>query len=101
VSHQLAIEFDAPPRARKTDPTTSHEAARRAELFATSHAERIVCALRMRGPSTAHELEPHTRLNYVQIDRRMHELVKAGRIKRTPLTRPTPTGGRAQVWELA
>jgi hypothetical protein len=101
VSHQLAIEFDAPPRARKTDPATSHEAARRAELFATSHAERIVCALRMRGPSTAHELEPHTRLNYVQIDRRMHELVKAGRIKRTPLTRPTPTGGRALVWELA
>jgi hypothetical protein len=98
---QLSIEFDAPPRARKTDPATSHEAARRAELFATSHAERIVCALRMRGPSTAHELEPHTRLNYVQIDRRMHELVKAGRIKKTLLTRPTPTGGRAQVWELA
>lgn len=101
MSHQLAIEFDAPPRARRKDPPQSHEAARRAELFATSHAERIVCALRARGPSTAHELEPHTRLNYVQIDRRMHELVKAGAVKRTPLTRPTPTGGKAQVWELA
>ena len=101
MSHQLAIEFDAPPRARRKDPPQCHEAARRAELFATSHAERIVCALRARGPSTAHELELHTRLNYVQIARRMHELVKAGAVKRTPLTRPTPTGGKAQVWELA
>jgi len=85
--------------ARNADPAQSHEAAARAAAFAPTHRDRILAALRQYGPLTAHELERHTGLSYVQIDRRMHELVKNHDARRAPLTRPTPTGGRAQVWE--
>lgn len=92
-------------RARRTDPATSKQAAMRAGTFAQSHADRIAAALKQHGPLTAHELEPFVGLNYVQIDRRMAELRRDKRVQAyantdaTPLTRPTPTGGRATVWE--
>lgn len=67
-------------RARKSDPATSHEAARKAERFASSHAGRIVSALQLNGPRTAQELSKLTGLTVVQIDRRTIELQRAGRI---------------------
>lgn len=89
----------AAPLARNADPITSHMAADRAAAFKQSHADRILSALRQQGPSTAHELEAATGLNYVQIDRRMIEIERQGRARRTKDTRRTPTGGRAFVWE--
>lgn len=86
--------------ARTTDPAQSHEAAARSAAFTTSHRGRILAALRVYGPMTAHELAERTELSYVQIDRRMHELVKARQARATGATRPTPTGGRAAVWEV-
>lgn len=85
--------------ARSSDPITSHAAADRAQRFAGSHRARILAALREHGPSTAHELERHTGLSYVQVDRRMHELVKRQEAKATTSKRQTPTGGQALVWE--
>lgn len=94
----------ATPRARRTDPAQSHRAAARAVRFSGTHRERILAALKLWGPKTAHELEPFTGLNYVQIDRRMHELVKAGQVRAAmhggaPVLHSTPSGGHAQVWE--
>ena len=68
----------AEPRARRTDPATSHKAAAKAERFAASHAGRILAALRDLGLATAHELALATGLTVVQIDRRTIELQRAG-----------------------
>jgi predicted ArsR family transcriptional regulator len=94
--------------ARNSDPSQCHEAADRARRFAPSHHDRILAALTQHGPRTAHELEGLTGLNYVQIDRRMHELRKDGKARahcvcidgqRIEVKRGTPSGGQAQVWE--
>jgi predicted ArsR family transcriptional regulator len=75
---QIAINFDAHRAARSDDPETSHAAARNAERFAASHAGRILAALKLHGPRTAHELEALVGLSVVQIDRRLPELKAAG-----------------------
>ncbi len=85
-------------RARATDPVTSHIAAERACQFAGTHAERIHAALTKHGPMCAHVLESRTGLTVVQIDRRICELVRAGKAYDTELTSRTPTGGWAIVW---
>lgn len=94
-----------PPMARRRDPMTSHVAASRAQVFAGSHADRILAALKLHGPRTAHELEHLIGLTVVQIDRRVAELRRIGRLTvctdagGTPMTRATPSGGESTVWE--
>lgn len=101
----FAVQPQHPPRARRRDPAPSHVAAAQAERFAGSHADRILVALRQHGPRTAHELEHLIGLTVVQIDRRVAELRRDGRLAvhtdagGTAVTRPTPTGGEATVWE--
>lgn len=95
----------APMRARKRDPKPSKLAAAAAGEFAGSHAMRILSALKLHGPRTAHELEHLIGLTVVQIDRRVAELRRVGKLQvatdggGTPITRRTPTGGEATVWE--
>jgi len=87
------------PAARRTDPVTSHQAARRAATFAASHAGRILEAL-AEGPRTAAGLAAMTGLSVVQVDRRLPELERAGK------ARPVMNGahvyvvGGYRVWEL-
>lgn len=85
-------------RARRTDPETSHTAARNAERFAASHAGRILEALRQ-GAATAHELSILTGLTVVQIDRRLPEL----QAKKLAQPKGYPVGyvlrGGFRVWE--
>lgn len=78
---QLSICFIEPVRARRTDPETSHQAAKQAAKFAASHAGRILAALKLHGPKTAHELELLIGLTVVQCDRRLPELAKAGLVR--------------------
>jgi hypothetical protein len=72
----MNIELIERPRARRRDPSTSHEAAKRADRFAQSHAGRILAAFRSGEFSTwtASELSCWTELTVVQIDRRLHEI---------------------------
>ena len=65
-----------PVRARKSDPVTSHIAAKNAERFAASHAGRIMEALK-EGPRTAAGLAAMTGLTVEQCCRRLPELHKA------------------------
>lgn len=101
-----------PRRARNTDPSTSHAAARRAEALAGEHASRIAYALTYGGPATAHELADRCRgMTQVQIARRLPEMEAAGAIRRSVvytdtdqqvnLTRPGPSGRECIVWEWA
>lgn len=92
------------PRARNSDPAQSHQAAAQAAFFAPSHADRILTALRLHGPMTAHELERYTGLTAVQIDRRAAEMRRAMQIKARTFCgieqkRYSPAGVPAQVWE--
>lgn len=93
--------------ARKSDPAQSHDAAARASIFAGSHRERIVAALKKHGPMTAHEIGARIGLEPVQVDRRMHEARRLGQAKAlvqhiggcmVEIKRATPSGGLAQVW---
>ena len=62
-------------RARRTDPETSHAAARKAERFAASHVGRILALFQATGAYyTARDIAAHTGLTIVQIDRRLHEM---------------------------
>ena len=69
------------PRARRTDPVTSHQAAERASQFAGTHASRILAALDDLMTATAAEIAEHAGLSVVQVDRRMVECQRAGKVR--------------------
>lgn len=71
---------DSRRRARKSDPETSHVAARRAARFAGSHKGRILSALAGEIRLSVREIAEATGLTVVQIDRRMVELQRDGRV---------------------
>lgn len=87
-------------RARKTDPSTSHAAAERAEYFAGTHVSRILWALKTASLHafdnevgfTAEQISRWTGLTVVQIDRRLPEMRDAGLVRLAM----HPGGG---VWE--
>lgn len=99
---QLNIDFQAVMACRANDPLTSIEAAERAASFASSHAGRILQALKTHGPRTAHELNLLIGLTVVQIDRRLPDLKKADLARVVQLA---DGGDRAvggfRVWEAA
>lgn len=61
------------PRARRTDPSTSHAAANRAAAFVGDHETRIVAAIKAAGERGAcsKEIARSTGLTHVQCDRRL------------------------------
>jgi len=87
------------PAARRTDPVTSHQAARRAANFAESHAGRILAAL-AEGPRTAAGLAEMTGLSVVQVDRRLPELERAGKARPVMNGTQVYVVGGYRVWEL-
>lgn len=71
---QLAIDFDAP-RARRTDPATSHRAADKAATFSGKHAAAIFGWLSEHAAGgTYREIAAGTGLEPVAVARRMREL---------------------------
>jgi hypothetical protein len=96
---QLSLTLDQP-RARRSDPATSHQAAARASRFSESHAGRIHVAL-MAGPATAHELAERTGLTVVQIDRRLPELQRMGMAAVVVRDGATLTRDGFRVWQAS
>jgi len=95
--NQLAIEF----HARRTDPETSHEAAKRAKEFAGEHHRKILNFLALdRQGSTIYGIADYTKIDHVAIARRMGELERAGKVY-TKGERPGPTGRMCRVWWLS
>lgn len=86
-------------RARRTDPSTSHAAAKQSRQFYCSHQDRILEVLRAWGPMNAEGIGNAAALTVVQVDRRMVEL------QRTGLARVQQQGGEdvirsgMRVWE--
>lgn len=73
------------PRARLSDPGTSHEAAARAKRFVGSHYLAITGVLWR--PMVPPEIAKLTGLSIVQIDRRRKELLERGAIRLTGIER--------------
>jgi len=94
-SHHAMI----PPRARRSDPGTSHEAARSMHHAAATQRGSIWDALRAQGPAGRFTLAARTGLTDLQVARRMHELVDRGVAEVVPdATERTPSGRAGQVW---
>ncbi|MGL4573275.1 MAG: hypothetical protein ACRCV9_00635 [Burkholderiaceae bacterium] len=104
--NQLAIDF-TPPRARRTDPATSHEAALSASTLAAGHRARLLLAIREAGrPVGATELAHMTGLTQVQVCRRLNELGQSklgasALIKPAPERRKTASGRDERTWVAA
>ena len=70
------------PRARRDDPATSHEAAKRAAACQTEHHRIILRVLEHAGQAlTAHQIATRSVLfgdpiDRIQVSRRMHELLE-------------------------
>lgn len=76
----------APPRARATDPDTSHEAAAGVHEFEGDHYARILDALRL-GPAGATEIANRCGLGRDQVGKRLCELERDGLVAKDGKTR--------------
>ncbi len=96
---QLAIDFPdvpVPPRARRTDPVTSHMAAEHAKQMALDHHELILRVLRQHGPMGKDGIASRLRgLDGVAVCRRLVELQRSGLIALTG-KHVTSSAGRAE-----
>ena len=96
--NQLAL-LDDGPRARQSDPWTSHAAAHRAAEFAGTHTDIILACLMRHGPQTIDEIAKRTPLNSVQIARRLSECDRRGLAEPTGLCRMSASGRMERVWK--
>jgi DNA-binding MarR family transcriptional regulator len=89
------------PRARKTDPITSHQAAERATVTAGTNRALALLAYLDYGPLTHFELADRTGKAQTSIGVRSKELVTAGLVERAPCKpRPNRDGNPSIVWRL-
>ena len=97
---QLAM-FDAPPRARSHDPSTSHAAAASARELQADHHAVILAALREFGPSGKDRIASFCRLTGVAVARRTVELQRAGLIVTTGRNVTSTSGRSERQWAIA
>lgn len=96
--NQIAIDFSPQRLARRSDPSTSHEAAERVREFAGGHCGLILDALRKYGPMTCDEIAARIDLLPHQVNKRTADLQRAGRAAPTGEERLSMSGRRARVW---
>jgi predicted ArsR family transcriptional regulator len=97
---QLSL-LDMPPRARRTDPPTSHAAAAQSAALAARHHALIVDCLKCYGPHGKDGIAARTRLDGVAVCRRLGELERAGLIQQTGRTVPSTAGRAEREWRIA
>lgn len=88
------------PAARRTDPATSHEAAAKAKAFQGEHHRRILEALAA-GPAGASGIAERCGLVPHQVNKRIHELARAGSIVETGRTVRSASGRGEREWRVA
>ena len=90
------------PVARRTDPETSHQAARRAAHTAATHRAVALRELVAAGHAglTDFELAARCHSQQTSIGKRRGELVRMGLVEATSETRPAPSGAQATVWRV-
>lgn len=94
--------------ARRDNPDTSHQAARRVSEFARQHHAQILGVLSQHPAGlTVYEIAALCRLDAHAVGKRMGELERAGSayvaqdvMTMEPMTRTSPSGRQARVWCL-
>lgn len=76
------IDLMQAPRARRSDPRTSHLAAEGAKKFQRGHAKIILDALRASGPMLPEQIATQTGIAYHAVCRRLKEIEQAGLVLR-------------------
>jgi hypothetical protein len=99
VTHQLTLDLP-PPAARRRDPDTSHIAAAAARDLQVRHQQMILDCLRKHGPLGKDGIAARTRLDGVQVCRRLSELDRARIIEPTGATVPSTSGRMEREWRL-
>jgi hypothetical protein len=102
--NQLAISFDDPP-ARRADPWTSHDAARKAKTHSSVGRVLVLNALRDGGPMNDFELADATGWQQTSIGKRRLECLRAGwvaafRVDGEQVSRKSPSGASSLVWTI-
>jgi len=95
----LPIQMLSMPRARRSDPSTSHHAAAMSARFANSHGNRIVEALKEHGRMSAQGIAGMSGLSIEQVDRRTIELQRKGLIAVVQLDGCDLVWSGYRVWE--
>jgi predicted Rossmann fold nucleotide-binding protein DprA/Smf involved in DNA uptake len=98
VSRLADLPLFSQPAARKSDPVTSHEAARSARSFAGEHHQAILEAL-AHGPAGASGIAARCGLLPHQINKRLNELARAGRIVATGSVVESASGRGEREWK--
>lgn len=98
VAHQQ-LSLDDAPRARATDPSTSHEAARRVKAGTDKAA---VLRVHHNHPGGLTDFELADRMGRAQtsVGVRRGSLVRDGLVVATETRRATPSGAMAIVWRI-
>ena len=87
------------PLFRRTDPVTSRLAAAEAKTFRGEHHAAILDALQA-GPAGASGIAARCGLNAHQVNKRLHELAKAGRIAETGRLVESASGRAEREWRI-
>lgn len=90
--------FDIHPRARKTNPSTSKEAAARVDEFAGQHYAKILQALET--PLGKDGIARRTGLDKSQVSRRLAELQRLGKIELTGKEVKSDSGRKEREWKI-
>lgn len=91
--------FDIHPRARKSNPDTSHEAAKRVDEFADKHKAKILKALEIK-PMGKDRIARHTGLEPIQVSRRLSELRREGKVEMTDQKELSNAKRNERIWRL-
>ena len=91
---------DTLPLFRRTDPVTSRAAAATVKTFSGEHHQAILEAL-ANGPAGASGIAARCGLLPHQVNKRIHELAKAGRIVATGRVVESASGRGERDWRVA
>lgn len=99
-----SMVMDGIARSRSTDPVTSVDAGRSADLAGSQEA--VLLCLQMIGPRADFEIAKFfSASDYTYSEQRLRsarsELVEAGLVEFSGIYRLTPSGRKARVWQAA
>jgi len=88
-----------PPKARNSDPDTSHQAAASVEDSAETQRRSVQYILRTYGPKIADEIDALLGWRVTTAGRRLPELRALGLVEMLPETGATRSGRQAHLWQ--
>lgn len=94
------LQLDIQPGARRRDPVTSHAAASSAKELQAQHHQVILGCLKIFGPQSKDAIAAHTKLDPVQICRRLPELQRLGLAHPTGRTCLSLSGRAEREWSV-